>query len=118
MLAHAALVTAGTVLLMIAMTLAPAAYVNSVRRLASVFSVLLGHTMFAEPGLRQPPHGRAPGQPRRRLPAHGALSAAAAVLTFRSSDLEIRLHEGAHVAHHGGSHRHIVCRFLAADGRT
>jgi drug/metabolite transporter (DMT)-like permease len=48
-LAHGALVTAGTILLMIAMTLAPAAYVNSVRRVASVFSVLLGHTMFAEP---------------------------------------------------------------------
>jgi hypothetical protein len=39
------------VALMIAMTLAPAAYVNSVRRVASVFSVLLGHTMFAEPAL-------------------------------------------------------------------
>jgi drug/metabolite transporter (DMT)-like permease len=51
MLAHGALVTAGTILLMIAMTLAPAAYVNSVRRTASVFSVLLGHTMFAEPAL-------------------------------------------------------------------
>jgi drug/metabolite transporter (DMT)-like permease len=50
-LAHGALVTAGTILLMIAMTLAPAAYVNSVRRVASVFSVLLGHTMFAEPAL-------------------------------------------------------------------
>jgi hypothetical protein len=48
-LAHGALVTAGTILLMIAMTLAPAAYVTSVRRIASVFSVLLGHTMFAEP---------------------------------------------------------------------
>lgn len=50
-LAHGALVTTGTILLMIAMTLAPAAYVNSVRRIASVFSVLLGHTMFAEPAL-------------------------------------------------------------------
>jgi drug/metabolite transporter (DMT)-like permease len=50
-LAHAALVTAGTILLMIAMALAPAAYVTSVRRLASVFSVLLGHAMFAEPAL-------------------------------------------------------------------
>jgi hypothetical protein len=38
-------------LLMFAMTLAPAAYVTSVRRTASVFSVLLGHTMFAEPAL-------------------------------------------------------------------
>jgi drug/metabolite transporter (DMT)-like permease len=50
-LAHGALVTAGTILLMSAMTLAPAAYVNSVRRVASVFSVLLGHAMFAEPAL-------------------------------------------------------------------
>ncbi len=48
-LAHGALVTAGTILLMVAMTLAPGAYVTSVRRLASVFSVLLGYTMFAEP---------------------------------------------------------------------
>jgi drug/metabolite transporter (DMT)-like permease len=50
-LAHGALVTVGTILLMLAMTLAPGAYVTSVRRLASVFSVLLGHTMFAEPAL-------------------------------------------------------------------
>ncbi|HUF94125.1 MAG TPA: DMT family transporter [Candidatus Limnocylindria bacterium] len=50
-LAHGALVTAGTILLMSAMTLAPAAYVNSVRRVASVVSVLLGHTIFAEPAL-------------------------------------------------------------------
>jgi drug/metabolite transporter (DMT)-like permease len=50
-LAHGALVTAGTILLMIAMTLAPGAYVQSVRRLASVFSVVLGHAMFAEPAL-------------------------------------------------------------------
>lgn len=50
-LGHGALVTTGTILLMTAMTLAPAAYVNSVRRVASVFSVLLGHTMFAEPAL-------------------------------------------------------------------
>lgn len=47
-LGHAALVTAGTILLMTAITLAPAAYVNSVRRTSAVFAVVLGWAVFRE----------------------------------------------------------------------
>lgn len=50
-LLHAVFVMAGAVLLMNAITLAPASYVNSVRRLGAVFSVLLGSALFHEPGL-------------------------------------------------------------------
>jgi drug/metabolite transporter (DMT)-like permease len=50
-LLHAAFVTAGAVLLMNAVTLAPASYVNSVRRMGAVFSVVLGSALFDEPGL-------------------------------------------------------------------
>ena len=50
-LLHAAFVMAGAVLLMNAITLVPASYVNSVRRMGAVFSVLLGSALFDEPGL-------------------------------------------------------------------
>jgi drug/metabolite transporter (DMT)-like permease len=50
-LLHAAFVMAGAVLLMYAVTLVPASYVNSVRRMGAVFSVLLGSALFDEPGL-------------------------------------------------------------------
>jgi len=50
-LLHAVFVMTGAVLLMNAITLVPASYVNSVRRMGAVFSVLLGSTLFHEPGL-------------------------------------------------------------------
>jgi drug/metabolite transporter (DMT)-like permease len=50
-LAHALLAVVGTALQIGAVALAPAAYVNAVRRLSSVFSVVLGRVLFAEPGL-------------------------------------------------------------------
>ena len=50
-LLHAVFVMTGAVLLMNAVTLVPASYVNSVRRMGAVFSVLLGSTLFHEPGL-------------------------------------------------------------------
>jgi drug/metabolite transporter (DMT)-like permease len=50
-LLHAGFVMAGAILLMYAVTLVPASYVNSVRRLGAVLSVLLGSALFDEPGL-------------------------------------------------------------------
>jgi drug/metabolite transporter (DMT)-like permease len=50
MLGYAALSCAGTVLFVTAITLAPAAYVNAVRRTSSMFSVVLGRALFAERG--------------------------------------------------------------------
>jgi drug/metabolite transporter (DMT)-like permease len=50
-LLHAAFVVAGAVLLMNAITMVPASYVNSVRRMGAVFSVMLGSALFDEPGL-------------------------------------------------------------------
>lgn len=50
-LLHGVFVMAGAVLLMNAITLVPASYVNSVRRMGAVFSVLLGSALFDEPGL-------------------------------------------------------------------
>jgi drug/metabolite transporter (DMT)-like permease len=50
-LLHAVFVMTGAVLLMNAITLVPASYVNSVRRMGAVFSVLLGSALFDEPGL-------------------------------------------------------------------
>lgn len=49
-LGNALLNVGGTALLISAMTLAPAAYVNAVRRLSAVFSVMLGYVLFSEPG--------------------------------------------------------------------
>ena len=48
---HALFAVAGNGLLLTALMLAPAAYVNSVRRVSSVISVLLGAALFGEPGL-------------------------------------------------------------------
>jgi hypothetical protein len=42
---------AGAVLLMNAITLVPASYVNSVRRMGAVFSVMLGSLLFDEPAV-------------------------------------------------------------------
>ena len=48
---HAAFVLAGAVLLMNAITMVPASYVNSVRRMGAVLSVMLGSALFDEPAL-------------------------------------------------------------------
>lgn len=50
-LGHALLAVAGTALQIAAVALAPASYVNAVRRLSAVFSVVLGRVLFAESGL-------------------------------------------------------------------
>jgi drug/metabolite transporter (DMT)-like permease len=50
-LLHAVFVTAGAVLLMNAITMVPASYVNSVRRMGAVFSVMLGSALFDEPAV-------------------------------------------------------------------
>jgi drug/metabolite transporter (DMT)-like permease len=50
-LLHAVFVVAGAVLLMNAITMVPASYVNSVRRMGAVFSVLLGSALFDEPAV-------------------------------------------------------------------
>jgi drug/metabolite transporter (DMT)-like permease len=50
-LLHAVFVVAGAVLLMNAITLVPASYVNSVRRMGAVFSVMLGSALFDEPAV-------------------------------------------------------------------
>ena len=49
MLGHAALAVLGTAMQIVAATLAPAAYVNSVRRTSAVFAVLMGRALFDEP---------------------------------------------------------------------
>jgi hypothetical protein len=50
-LLHGVFVMGGAVLLMHAITMVPASYVNSVRRMGAVFSVVLGSMLFDEPGL-------------------------------------------------------------------
>lgn len=50
-LLHAVFVMAGAVLLMNAITLVPASYVNSVRRMGAVLSVMLGSALFDEPAV-------------------------------------------------------------------
>jgi len=41
----------GTAMQIVAVTLAPASYVNAIRRTSAIFSVLLGHALFHEPAL-------------------------------------------------------------------
>lgn len=50
-LLHAVFVMSGAILLMNAITLVPASYVNSVRRVGAVFSVMLGSALFDEPAV-------------------------------------------------------------------
>ena len=50
-LGHALIVLAGTALQVLALVLAPAAYVSSIRRTSAVFTVLLGSALFKEEGL-------------------------------------------------------------------
>jgi drug/metabolite transporter (DMT)-like permease len=51
LVAHGLLGLTGTAMQTTALTLAPAAYVNAVRRLSAVISVLLGRALFREPDL-------------------------------------------------------------------
>jgi len=48
---HGALGVTGTAMQTTALTEAPAAYVNAIRRLSAVAAVLLGSTLFREPDL-------------------------------------------------------------------
>lgn len=48
---HGLLGAAGTAMQTTALTLAPAAYVNAIRRMSSVLAVVLGRALFAEPDL-------------------------------------------------------------------
>ena len=48
---HGLLGVTGTGLQTSALTLAPAAYVNAIRRMSAVLAVLLGRALFAEPDL-------------------------------------------------------------------
>jgi drug/metabolite transporter (DMT)-like permease len=50
-LGHAVIVLTGTALQILALALAPAAYVSSIRRGSAVFTVLLGSAVFKEEGL-------------------------------------------------------------------
>jgi drug/metabolite transporter (DMT)-like permease len=51
LISHGLLGAAGTGLQTFALTMAPAAYVNAIRRMSSVVAVLLGRALFAEPDL-------------------------------------------------------------------
>jgi drug/metabolite transporter (DMT)-like permease len=51
LLLHGALALASTAMQLTAVTLAPVSYVNSVRQMSSVFTVLIGRVLFDEPGL-------------------------------------------------------------------
>jgi drug/metabolite transporter (DMT)-like permease len=51
LVAHGALGVSGTAMQTTALTTAPAAYVNAVRRMSAVVAVVLGSTMFREPDL-------------------------------------------------------------------
>jgi len=67
---HAAFASASIAMQLAALMLAPVAYVNSVRQLSTVFTVLVGRVLFGEPGLRH------------RLAGAALMGAGAAVLLF------------------------------------
>jgi drug/metabolite transporter (DMT)-like permease len=70
---HGLLGAVGTGMQTTALTMAPAAYVNAIRRMSSVVAVLLGRTLFAEPDLG-----------RRLVAALLACAGAACLLLARS----------------------------------
>ena len=51
LIAHGLLGVTGTGMQTTALTMAPASYVNAIRRMSSVVAVLLGRTLFGEPDL-------------------------------------------------------------------
>ena len=51
MLAHGLLGVTGTGMQTAALTMAPAAYVNAIRRMSSILAVMLGRALFREPDL-------------------------------------------------------------------
>lgn len=67
---HAAFASASIAMQLTALTLAPVAYVNSVRQLSTMFTVVIGRVLFGEPGLRH------------RLAGAALMGAGAAVLLF------------------------------------
>jgi len=67
---HAAFASVSIAMQLTALILAPVSYVNSVRQLSTVFTVLVGRLLFGEPGLRH------------RLAGAALMGAGAAVLLF------------------------------------
>jgi len=67
---HAVFAMAGLAMQLTALMLAPVAYVNSVRQLSTVFTVIIGRVLFGEPGLRH------------RLAGAALMGLGAAVLLF------------------------------------
>jgi drug/metabolite transporter (DMT)-like permease len=67
---HAACASVSIAMQLTALILAPVSYVNSVRQLSTVFTVLVGRLLFGEPGLRH------------RLAGAALMGAGAAVLLF------------------------------------
>lgn len=67
---HAAFAMASLAMQLTALLLAPVAYVNSVRQLSTVFTVIIGRVLFDEPGLRH------------RLAGAALMGLGAAVLLF------------------------------------
>jgi len=67
---HAAFASVSIAMQLTALVLAPVSYVNSVRQLSTVFTVLVGRVLFGEPGLRH------------RLAGAALMGAGAAVLLF------------------------------------
>jgi len=67
---HAAFASVSIAMQLTALVLAPVSYVNSVRQLSTVFTVLVGRLLFGEPGLRH------------RLAGAALMGAGAAVLLF------------------------------------
>jgi len=67
---HAAFASVSIAMQLTALILAPVSYVNSVRQLSTVFTVLVGRLLFGEPGLRH------------RLAGAVLMGAGAAVLLF------------------------------------
>ena len=53
LLAYGLLGVTGTGMQTTALTMAPASYVNAIRRLSAVLSVMLGRALFGEPDLRR-----------------------------------------------------------------
>ena len=70
LVAHAVVATASIAMQLTVVTLAPVAYVNSVRQLSTVFTVVIGRLLFDEPGLG------------RRLAGAVLIGAGAAILLF------------------------------------
>ena len=86
---HGLLGVTGTGMQTSALTMAPAAYVNAIRRMSAVVAVILGRTLFGEAGRRPPTRGCGPGVRGGRLPPPGALIAHGAARLHESRGARI-----------------------------